>query len=718
MDLTQWIVLPYPANTFPTMQKVLLLLFLCVFTVRLAAEDGYRLWLRYDYIEDEALRQTYLGFLEQIRLGSGVEADDATVRAALDELDRAMTGLFGESMAPAVPAPVHSDGGLTLALATGEELGTEGYRLREEGGTLTLTGADPRGLLYGTFHLLRLLQTGTELAGVDITEVPEKSLRILNHWDNLDGTVERGYSGFSIFNWHNLPEIIDRRYVDYARACASVGINGSVVTNVNANSLIFREDYMEKAAALADVFRPYGLKIYLTARFSSPMELGGLETADPLDPEVIAWWEGKVKEIYARIPDFGGFLVKANSEGQPGPREYNRTHAEGANMLADALQPYGGIVMWRAFVYNSDPEADRAMQAYSEFVPLDGKFRDNVLVQVKNGPLDFQPREPFSPLFGAVPETPLLLEVQITKEYLGQGTHVVGLAPLFTEVLQDDIWQRGKGTTVATTVDGLAGVANIGTDRNWTGNPLNQADWYAFGRLAWQPDLSAQAIYDEWTAMTYDGDAAARSTIVTLLLESREICVNYMTPLGLAHQMATGHHYGPGPWVDYLGRPEWNPAYYHRADSAGIGFDRLASGSDGLAQYAPEVQAKYRDPKTCPPEYLLWFHHLPWDFQMQNGQTLWAELCRRYQAGVEGTDWLAAEWASLEGKVDPERHEQVSQYLRVQQKEAKWWRDASIAYFRTFSRMPLPEGVPEPEHDLAYYKSLRYPYAPGIAPQW
>ena len=700
------------------MHKFFFLLLFTLVAGRVGAEDGYRLWLRYEPVEDLTRRAAYLGYLTEVRLGNGVSGEDPTVAAALAELDRGMTGMFGTAMAPAVPARADDPGGLTLAIATGSELGAEGYRLREQDGALVLSAADTRGLLYGTFHLLRLLQTGADLEKLDVTEVPAKKLRILNHWDNLDGTVERGYSGFSIFNWHKLPEIIDRRYVDYARACASVGINGSVVTNVNANSLIFREDYLDKAAALAAVFRPYGIKIYLTARFSSPMELGGLETADPLDPKVIAWWESKVKEIYARIPDFGGFLVKANSEGQPGPREYNRTHAEGANMLADALQPYGGIVMWRAFVYNSDPEADRAMQAYAEFVPLDGKFRDNVLVQVKNGPLDFQPREPFSPLFGAVPETPLLLEVQITKEYLGQGTHLVGLAPLFTEVLQDDTWQRGEGTTVAKTVDGLAGVANIGTDRNWTGNPFNQADWYAFGRLAWDPDLAPGSIYDEWTAMTYDGDAGVRSTIVEMLLESREICVNYMTPLGLAHQMATGHHYGPGPWVDYLGRPEWNPAYYHRADSAGIGFDRLASGSNGLAQYAPEVQAKYRDPKTCPPEYLLWFHHLPWDFRMQNGETLWNELCRRYQEGVAGTTWLAAEWASLEGKVDPERHAEVSQYLRVQQKEAKWWRDASIAYFRTFSQLPLPDGVPEPEHDLAYYQSLRYPYAPGIAPQW
>ena len=699
------------------MHNLFLVFILSMLVSNVRAEDGYRLWLRYDLIEDAPSRDAYRAYFENMAIGEGVDTSEATLRVALKELRAGLEGMLGANPAPALGANT-SAGGLTLRTTGTDDLGAEGYRLTEAGGSLTLAAHGPSGFLYGVFHLLRLLQTGQPLDGVDVTQVPDKSLRILNHWDNLDGTVERGYSGFSIFNWHRLPDIIDQRYVDYARACASVGINASVVTNVNANSLIFREDYLDKAAALAEVFRPYGIRLYLTARFSSPMELGGLETADPLDPAVIAWWKEKTEEIYRRIPDFGGFLVKANSEGQPGPREYDRSHAEGANMLADALEPHGGIVMWRAFVYNSDPEADRAMQAYEEFVPLDGTFRKNVMVQVKNGPLDFQPREPFSPLFGATPQTPVLLELQITKEYLGQGTHLVGLAPLFTEVLQADTYRDGPGTPVAATVDGIAGVANVGTDRNWTGNPFNQADWYAFGRLAWDPQLSARDIYEEWVAMTFDGDAAAREVMVDMLLESREICVNYMTPLGLAHLMATGHHYGPGPWVDDLGRPEWNPAYYHRADSAGIGFDRLASGSNAVAQYAPVVREKFADPATCPPKYLLWFHHLPWDWKMADGETLWNALCNRYQEGVEGTHWLVAEWASLEGSIDPERYEEVRQYLQVQQREAAWWRDASLAYFRTFSGMPLPEGVPEPAHDLDYYKNLRYPYAPGIQPQW
>ncbi|THH41699.1 alpha-glucuronidase family glycosyl hydrolase [Neolewinella litorea] len=700
----------------------LLLLLFCfgLSTLSLQAEDGYRLWLRYDPIQNTALGSAYRAQLGQLSIGPDVDTTQATLAASLLELRNGLRGLLGVELTPARISVGTSGaaGGLRWKRVGEDEVAREGYRLRQRDGQLELAASSNVGFLYGTFHLLRLLQTEADLKGLDLLETPAKELRILNHWDNLDGTVERGYAGFSIFNWHTLPDVLDPRYTDYARACASVGINGSVVTNVNANSLIFREDYLEKAAALADVFRPYGVRLYLTARFSAPVELGGLETADPLDPAVIAWWAEKTREIYEHIPDFGGFVVKANSEGQPGPREYGRSHAEGANVLADALAPYGGIVMWRAFVYNSDPEADRAAQAYEEFVPLDGKFRDNVMVQVKNGPIDFQPREPFSPLFGATPETPLLLELQITKEYLGQGTHLVGLAPLFSEVLQADTRQNGPGTTVASTVSGLAGVSNVGTARNWTGHPFGQADWYAFGRLAWDPALGPERIYDEWAAMTYRPESKVRSTITEMLITSREICVNYMTPLGLHHLMATGHHYGPGPWVSDLSRPEWNPAYYHRADSAGIGFDRTVTGSNAVAQYAPEVRAKFADPETCPPEYLLWFHHLPWDFQMDNGNTLWEELCYRYQAGVDGTEWLAIKWAALEGEIDPERHAEVSQYLTIQQREAEWWKNACLAYFQTFAQRPFPDGVTPPPHDVDHYRSLDYPYAPGIRPQW
>ncbi|WP_116124651.1 alpha-glucuronidase family glycosyl hydrolase [Lewinella sp. IMCC34183] len=696
--------------------RLIFCLLVAAASANLLADDGYRLWLRYDPIADTQLRNTYARQLGRLYVEEGTDTTSATLAVTLRELRNGLQGLLGSGMLTGTS----EDGkpGLTLARVSDGEVGPEGYRLQQNAGGLRLSASDDAGFLYGTFHLLRLLQTGSSLDGLDNTEEPAKEIRILNHWDNLDGTVERGYAGFSIFDWHTLPEVIDQRYIDYARACASVGINGSVVTNVNANALIFRDDYLDKAAALADVFRPYGIKLYLTARFSAPMELGGLDTADPLDADVIAWWKEKADEIYKRIPDFGGFVVKANSEGQPGPNEYGRTHAQGANTLADALAPHGGIVMWRAFVYGSNPDDDRAAQAYDEFVPLDGQFRDNVLVQVKNGPIDFQPREPFSPLFGATPETPLLLELQITKEYLGQGTHLVGLAPLFAEVLDADTYRGGAGHTVASTVTGLAGVSNVGTDRNWTGHPFNQADWYAFGRLAWEPTLTPEAIYTEWAAMTWSHTAAVQDAVTEMLLASREICVNYMTPLGLAHLMATGHHYGPGPWVANLGRPEWNPAYYHRADSAGIGFDRTATGSNAVAQYAPEVRDRFADPATCPEDLLLWFHHLPWDYQMDSGNTLWTELCLKYQSGVEGTEWLAEKWAALEGEVDAERFTEVSQLLKVQQREAAWWRDASLAYFRSLNGLPLPEGVPEPAHDVEYYKGLRYPYAPGIAPQW
>ncbi|MCP9237605.1 alpha-glucuronidase family glycosyl hydrolase [Lewinella sp. JB7] len=699
------------------MRTTVLVIFCCLgWTIR--AEDGYRLWLRYDRIQDVTLRDAYARQLGTLSLSPGIDTTDVQVGAALKELRTGLDGLLGIDLAPASAPPGNTGLQLTL-LPSGRDssVGEEGYRIHNADGRLTLAARDGSGLLYGTFHLLRLLQTGQVLEGIDLVENPAYDLRILNHWDNLDGTVERGYAGFSIFNWHTLPEVIDQRYVDYARACASVGINATVVTNVNANSLIFRKDYLRKAAALADVFRAYGIKLYLTARFSSPVELGGLETADPLDPAVIAWWRAKADEIYTLIPDFGGFLVKANSEGQPGPNEYGRSHAEGANVLADALAPHGGTVMWRAFVYDSDPDADRAAQAYEEFVPLDGKFRDNVLLQVKNGPIDFQPREPFSPIFGAVPQTPVLLEVQLTKEYLGQGTHLSGLAPLFEEVLRADTYRAGAGTTVASTLSGIAGVANVGTARNWTGHPFNQADWYAFGRLAWDPGLSSREIYEEWAAMTFS-DPGVHATVVEMLLRSREFVVDYMTPLGLHHLMATGHHYGPGPWVDDLHRPEWNPAYYHRADSAGIGFDRTASGSNALAQYAPEVRATIGDPRTCPPELLLWFHHLPWDYEMPDGTTLWNSLARRYEAGVAGVRWMAEEWAGMAGSIDPVRHREVTQYLRIQLREAEWWRDASLAYFQSLNGLPLPVGVPEPPHSVDYYKSLDYPYAPGIRPRW
>ncbi len=544
----------------------------------------------------------------------------------------------------------------------------------------------------------------------------------MDHWDNLDRSIERGYAGFSIWDWQKLPDYLDPRYVDYARAEASIGVNGVVLNNVGAQAAVLTPLYISKVSALADVLRPYGIKVFLSARFSAPMDLGGLKTADPLNPDVKAWWQQKIDEIYRTIPDFGGFLVKANSEGQPGPQDYHRTHADGANMLADALAPHHGIVMWRAFVYSADIKEDRAKQAYDEFVPLDGQFRGNVLLQVKNGPIDFQPREPFHPLFGAMPHTALALEVQITKEYLGLATSLAYLGPLYEEVLRSDTYRKKSGATVARVIDGslfgraetgMAGVSNVGTDRNWCGSEFNQANWYAVGRFAWDPDLSARAIADEWVRMTFTNDPAFVGPVVDMMMGSREAAVDYMTPLGLHHQMATGSHYGPGPWVDDAGRPDWNPTYYNRADQNGIGFDRTASGSNAVGQYEPRLAEEYGDPHKTPENLLLWFHHLPWSYQMKSGRTLWEELVSHYSAGVAAIAHDRDVWARMKPYVDTRRFEETSAYLAIEEKEARWWRDANIAYFQSLNHLALPAGETPPEHDLAYYKSLNFPFVPG-----
>jgi alpha-glucuronidase len=606
-----------------------------------------------------------------------------------------------------------------------DSLGKEGFSVITFNKTknITLITANTEiGCLYGVFHFLRLLQTHQSIQALNIISIPKIQNRILNHWDNLNRHVERGYAGLSIFNWHTLPDYIDQRYIDYARANASIGINGTVLTNVNANALVLTKEYLLKVKALADGFRPYGLKVYLTARFSAPIEIGGLKTADPLNDTVRLWWKAKVDEIYSLIPDFGGFLVKANSEGQPGPQNYGRTHADGANMFADAVAPHKGIVMWRAFVYSNETPEDRIKQAYNEFKPLDGKFRKNVLLQVKNGPLDFQPREPFSPLFGAMPETPLMMEYQITQEYLGQGTHLVYEAPLFKEVLDADTYANGKGSTVASVIDGssshysatgMAGVANIGNERNWTNHPFGQANWYAFGRLAWDHGLSSSQIADEWIRQTFANNTRLVNTVKNMMLASREAVVNYMTPLGLAHIMGTGHHYGPAPWVSNAGRADWNPVYYHRADSFGIGFNRTASGSNALAQYAPQVQAQWKDSNTCNEKYLLWFHHVSWNHQMTSGRNLWDELCVKYRQGVDTVRWMQQQWNGLKAFLDEERFQQVKMFLTLQEKDAKWWRNACLLYFQTFSKMALPIKYEKPDHTLEYYKSLKFPFAPG-----
>jgi alpha-glucuronidase len=694
------------------------------------AEDGYELWLRY-----HPLPAAQLNLQRPRATQLVVNAPTPVLAAARAELQRGLTGMLGA--APALSERATLDGAIIAGTSTSSstiarlnlqlrELGPEGFIIRSlivDGHAATVIAANSdSGVLYGAFRLLQMLQTGQSLQRLDVRDAPREKLRLLNHWDNLDGHVERGYAGSSIWDWWKLPEYVDPRYTDYARANASIGINGAVLNNVNANATILKTEYLLKVAAIAGALRPYGMRVYLSARFSAPIEIGGLKTADPLDPAVRAWWRDKADEIYRLIPDFGGFLVKANSEGQPGPQDYQRTHADGANMLADALAPHGGIVMWRAFVYSNENPDDRAKQAYTEFKPLDGQFRGNVLLQVKNGPIDFQPREPFSPLFGAMPKTPLMMEFQITKEYLGFATHLVYLGALYEEVLRADTQSRGKGSTVAKVIEGeldghalsgMAGVANIGSDRDWCGSTFNQANWYAFGRLAWNPAQSARDIATDWARMTLAHDDAVVKPVVDMMMASHEAVVDYMTPLGLHHLMGTGHHYGPMPWDASGARADWRPVYYHRADRNGIGFDRSSSGSNAVSQYAPPVAAQFDDLKQIPDAYLLWFHHVPWNYRMRSGRTLWEELVSHYTHGVDELKRLRATWAGLEGRIDAARYAKTAAFLLIQQNEAQWWRDASIAYWQSLNGLPLPAGQAAPAHALDYYKSLSFPTAPG-----
>ncbi|HEX6765409.1 MAG TPA: alpha-glucuronidase family glycosyl hydrolase [Polyangiaceae bacterium] len=698
----------------------------------LPEDDGYRLWLRYEPISAPLLAKIRARATELVAPG-----DASPIVAARDELVRGLSGLLARPLetrdrvtaegAVLVGTPESSSDVDALGWkADLDRLGDEGYVVRSatvRGSAVTVVASrSALGALYGAFQLLRLIQIGDALDALAIESAPRIRHRLLDHWDNLDRTVERGYAGFSLWDWHKLPGFVSPRYRDYARACASIGLNGAVLTNVNANAVVLTPEWLEKVAALADVFRPYGIRVYLTARFSAPVELGELDTADPLVPGVRAWWAEKARAIYAVIPDFGGFLVKANSEGQPGPQNYGRTHADGANLLADAVTPYGGIVMWRAFVYSSEVPEDRAKQAYNEFVPLDGAFRPNVLVQVKNGPIDFQPREPFHPLFGAMPKTPLMVEFQLTQEYLGFSTHLVYLAPLFQECLDSDTHAKGPGSLVAKVTDGtlhghalsgIAAVANIGTDRNWCGHPFAQSNWYAFGRLAWDHRLHATAIADEWLRMTFSNDARFIEAAAALMLESREACVRYMTPLGLHHLMAWDHHHGPGPWIE-KGRPDWTSVYFHRADARGVGFDRSASGSNALEQYRPEAAKRWAELATCPEELVLWFHHAPWDHRMKSGRTLWDELCVTYQAGVEWVTRARRVWESLGGFVDAARFEEVRALLAMQESEAVWWRDACLLYFQTYSQRPFANGIPPAERSLADYRAIDEKYVPGI----
>ncbi len=696
--------------------RILLLFFTgCGLTLSLArAEDGYRLWLRYDPVADETLRSAYTQAVGRVVLATPDGTESPTIAAARAELVAGLRGLLGREVAvecAKVSAPV-SGGDEAYAITLGQGSAP----------TVVIAANRDVGALYGAFALLRQVQTARPVGELAVSGAPRIKRRMLNHWDNLTRFVERGQAGFSLWNWFELPEVIDPRYTDYARACASIGLNGTVLTNVNANATVLTEQYLVKVAALADVFRPYGVRVYLTARFSAPKEIGGLPTADPLDPAVQAWWKTKAEEIYRHVPDFGGFLVKANSEGQPGPQDYGRNHADGANLLADALAPHGGVVIWRAFVYSHEAPDDRAKQAYTEFTPLDGTFRANVFVQVKNGAIDFMPREPFHPLFGAMPRTPLAPELQITQEYLGGALQLAFLAPMWKETLESDTFCAGAGSTVARVIDGsvdrlgdsaIAGVSNVGTDRNWTGHPLAAANWYAFGRLAWDHTVTSEAIADEWTRMTFSNDPTVVAPVTAMLLASHETVVNYSMPLGLHHIMAEGHHYGPGPWVDDAGRADWTSVYYHRANEDGVGFDRTATGSNAVGQYRPEVAKVFGDPKRCPEKFLLWFHHVPWDQPLASGRPLWDEIALHYQTGVDAVRAWEKTWAALAGKVDAARHAHVAALLKRQEADARFWRDGCLLYFQTFSKRPLPAGVEPAEHPLDHYRNFRLHYVPG-----
>ncbi len=694
------------------------------------ADSGYELWLRYRRVPNA----TRLAEYRRVFAQASVESNSATGRVIRDELTLGLRGLLDTTAV--VGVGVGGNPGLIVGVVSSSRIaallpasrrppaGSESFVIatlkRADKTVVVVAGNTELGALYGTFALLRGMQIQQPVPKLEAAEAPRIRRRLLDHWDNLDGSVERGYAGSSLWDWTRLPGTVSPRYRDYARANASIGINGAVLTNVNANARVLTPEYLTKIAALANVFRPYGIRVYLTARFSAPIEIGGLRTADPLDSAVRAWWRAKADEIYRYVPDFGGFLVKANSEGQPGPQDYHRTHADGANMLADAVAPHHGVVMWRAFVYSNDVPVDRVKQAYDEFTPLDGAFRANVLIQTKNGPLDFQPREPFHPLFGALPKTAQMLEFQITKEYLGEDTHLVYLAPLFKEVLDADTYVRGPGSTVARVIDGtlqgqretgIAGVANVGNDTNWTGSQFNQANWYAFGRLAWNHQLSPAAIAEEWIRATLTNDDAAVRTIAHIMLVSREAAVNYMTPLGLAHIMGSNHHYGPAPWAR-LARADWSPVYFHRADSIGIGFDRTATGSDAVAQYAAPVRDRLADRATVPDSLLLWFHHVGWREPMRSGRTLWDELALHYQAGVDTVRAMRREWLSARAMIDAPRFAEADSFLGIQEREARWWRDAALQYFASFSHLPLPAGVEAPAHSLEYYMSLRCPADP------
>ena len=697
------------------MMKYIYTALILFFSIYINAEDGSKLWLRFQGQN-----------VPEIAINSISGDKDAL---AIKEFQTALNEVFDTH----IPISKDLTNNSVIIAKKGDKLindfslskdinalSSEGYIIKSinrKGNDYTVLAAQTdEGLLYGIYHLLRLIQTEEFSNYIDIIENPSYQLRLLNHWDNLNRTVERGYAGYSIWKWDELPQKVSPLYKQYAQANASIGINGVVLNNVNATPEILTAEYLDKVKVISNELRPYNIKVYLSINFSSPSELGGLKDSDPLNAEVQKWWKEKAKEIYKLIPDFGGFLVKANSEGLPGPMDYGRNHADGANMLADALKPHEGIVMWRAFVYDPDND-DRAKQAYTDFMPLDGKFRDNVIVQIKNGPVDFQPREPFNPLFGAMQKTAVMPELQITQEYLGFSNHLVFLSSLWEEFFKSDTYCKGKGSTVARVTDGtifkqkitaIAGVANIGEDINWSGHHFAQANWYAFGRLAWDNTLSSSQIADEWISMTFTSDDAFKEPVKDMMLSSHETAVNYMMPLGLHHIFAWDHHYGPEPWTDIAGaRPDWLPRYYHNAGVDGIGFDRTTSGSNAVSQYYSPLKEQYNDLATCPEMYLLWFHHVPWRYEMKNGRTLWDNMCYYYDSGVQEVREYQKTWDRLEKFVDKERFLDVQSKLKIQSQDAVWWKDACLLYFQTFSKEPIPYDIERPIHELEELKKIK-----------
>ncbi|WP_426483017.1 alpha-glucuronidase [Chryseobacterium sp. R2ACT005] len=663
------------------------ILFFLIIPLLVFAEDGSQLWLRFP-------------------AKNGISADKIISKGNSPTLNIARKELNSHWLGQMVE----------LCTENKDKNLKDGYRIVSTSEKIIISAGKEIGLLYGVYHILRLQQTKADLSHLNTIEKPSYDVRVLDHWDNLDGSIERGYAGRSLWKWEDLPGKVSPRYEEYARANASVGINSVVLNNVNASPNMLREDYLKKVKVLADIFRPYGIKVYLSVNFSSPKVLGGLQNSDPLNKDVQKWWKDKAAEIYKMIPDFGGFLVKANSEGQPGPQDYGRTHADGANMMADALKPYNGIVMWRAFVYSPSKD-DRAKQAYLEFVPLDGKFKDNVIIQIKNGPVDFQPREAFNPLFGALKKTSEMVEFQITQEYLGFSNHLVFLAPLFKETLESDTYSDGQGSTIAKITDGtlrpskitaISVVANIGEDTNWTGHHFAQANWYAFGRLAWNHELSSEQIADEWIKMTFTDDQNFLNPVKEIMLSSRETAVDYMMPLGLHHIFAGGHHYGPEPWGDYKGgRPDWSPVYYHQADAEGLGFNRTKTGSNAVSQYFPPLNERYGNISACPENLILWFHHVPWDYTMKDGKTLWDDLCYTYDSGVKKVRDYQKIWDRVEPYIDKERFTDVQSKLRIQSRDAVWWKDACLLYFQTFSKKPIPYDIERPVHELEDLKKIK-----------